>query len=137
MRFEVSYLPFENSRILSSYNHPSKQIHQYIYIMKSFTLRSGNAMPGIGLGTWKSSPGVVGEAVRAALELGYRHVDCAAAYGNEKEVGEAIRGAMDAGILERGDLFVTSKLWNTMHRPDDVKLALTKTLSDWNTSTCT
>ena len=87
-------------------------------------------MPGIGLGTWKSSPGVVGEAVRAALELGYRHVDCAAAYGNEKEVGEAIRGAMDAGILERGDLFVTSKLWNTMHRPDDVKLALTKTLSD-------
>jgi len=98
--------------------------------VKSYTLRSGNVMPGIGLGTWKSSPGVVGEAVKTALQLGYRHVDCAAIYGNQKEVGVAIKEAIDSGLVKREDLFVTSKLWNTMHHPDDVKAALSKTLED-------
>ena len=54
--------------------------------MTSFALPSGNVMPGLGLGTWKSDPGVVGDAVQSAMSMGYRHLDCAAIYGNEKEI---------------------------------------------------
>jgi diketogulonate reductase-like aldo/keto reductase len=79
-------------------------------------LLSGDEIPLIGLGTWKSKPGQVKEAVRVALEVGYRHIDCAAIYGNEKEVGEAFKEAFAANIVKREDLFVTSKLWNTKHR---------------------
>ena len=87
-------------------------------------------MPAFGLGTWKSRPDEVYHAVRTALELGYRHLDCAAIYGNEDEVGRAIEEAIAAGDLTREDLWVTSKLWNDAHLPDDVPRALEKTLSD-------
>ena len=98
--------------------------------MKSFTLYSGNVMPGIGLGTWKSDPGVVGEAVETALELGYRHLDCAHIYGNEEEIGAALKNVFDGGSVKREDIFITSKLWNTKHRPEDVEGALRGTLGD-------
>uniref|UniRef100_A0A8C6PUD5 alcohol dehydrogenase (NADP(+)) n=1 Tax=Nothobranchius furzeri TaxID=105023 RepID=A0A8C6PUD5_NOTFU len=93
--------------------------------MASFvTLSSRQRMPIIGLGTWKSSPGQVKQAVLAALECGYRHIDCAAAYGNEQEVGEALAQWVGPGkALQRDDVFVTSKLWNTMHDPEDVEEA--------------
>lgn len=65
-------------------------------------------------------------AVKTALQCGYRHLDCAGGYGNEKEVGEGIR---DSGV-KREDIFITSKLWNTKHHPDDVEDACRKTLSD-------
>ncbi|KAI2664498.1 Aldo-keto reductase family 1 member A1-A [Labeo rohita] len=88
-------------------------------------------MPAVGLGTWKSAPGQVKQAVLAALDCGYRHIDCAAAYSNEREVGEALSERLAAGQpLRREDIFVTSKLWNTKHHPDDVEEACKKSLSD-------
>ncbi len=87
-------------------------------------------MPAIGLGTWKSAPGEVFDAVLHAIKSGYRHIDCAAIYMNEKEVGKALRKAMDDGLVKREDLWVTSKLWNNAHKRDDIKPALKKTLSD-------
>jgi alcohol dehydrogenase (NADP+) len=87
-------------------------------------------MPGLGLGTWKSDPGVVGGAIQTAIEVGYRHIDCAAIYGNEAEIGVALKEVFEGGIVERDDLFLTSKLWNAEHAPEDVEPALRKTLED-------
>ena len=76
-----------------------------------FTLPNGNTIPNIGFGTWQSKDGEVCEAaVRAAIEAGYRHIDTAAAYGNEASVGKAVR---ECGIA-REELFITSKLPNKM-----------------------
>ena len=99
--------------------------------MKSFTLPSGTIMPSLGLGTWKSDAGVVSAAVNTAIDLGYRHLDCAAIYGNEKEIGSALSNVFRGDSpIQRKDLFITSKLWNTMHHPDDVEPALKQTLAD-------
>jgi len=68
--------------------------------------------------------------VFSVIKAGYRHLDCAADYGNEKEVGAGIRRAIEAGLIKREDLFVTSKLWNTFHRAEHVEAACKKTLSD-------
>lgn len=78
-------------------------------------LNNGRSIPLLGLGTWKSKPGEVKAAVRSALEAGYRHIDCAHAYGNEREIGEALKECMEAGICTRDELFITSKLWNDCH----------------------
>ncbi|XP_069671524.1 1,5-anhydro-D-fructose reductase-like [Periplaneta americana] len=94
----------------------------------SLTFNNGYKMPIIGLGTWKSKPGEVTQAVMEAIDAGYRHFDCAYIYGNETEVGEGLRIKMDAGVVKREDLFVTSKLWNTFHRPDLVEPALKESL---------
>ena len=98
--------------------------------MKALRFRNGDTMPAIGLGTWKSEPGEVGQAVETALEAGYRHIDCAAIYRNEAEVGEALQRVFARGKISREDVHVTSKLWNNAHRPEDVIPALQKTLSD-------
>jgi len=97
--------------------------------MTPLTFANGDAMPPFGLGTWKAEPGAVGAAVREALRLGYRHIDCAHIYGNEREVGEALAEAFRGG-LRREDVWVTSKLWNDSHAPDDVRPALERTLDD-------
>ncbi|XP_030625831.1 aldo-keto reductase family 1 member A1-A [Chanos chanos] len=97
----------------------------------SVSLSTGQCMPLLGLGTWKSAPGQVKQAVIAALDTGYRHIDCAAVYGNESEVGEALSERLGPGkALKREEVFVTSKLWNTKHHPDDVESACRKSLSD-------
>ncbi|KAI3372902.1 hypothetical protein L3Q82_023346, partial [Scortum barcoo] len=87
-------------------------------------------MPVVGLGTWKSALGQVKQAVLAALDCGYRHIDCAAAYSNEQEVGEALSARVGPGkALRREEVFVTSKLWNTKHHPEDVEEACRTTLA--------
>lgn len=98
--------------------------------MKKLRFQNGDTIDAIGLGTWKSDPGDVGQAVEAALEAGYRHIDCAAIYGNEPEVGEALQRVFSRGEIQREDVHITSKLWNNAHLKDDVEPALKKTLSD-------
>ncbi|AEO66465.1 ae6e9d32-61d6-48c1-b809-b1540378fd3b [Thermothielavioides terrestris] len=79
---------------------------------KTFKLNTGDSIPAIGLGTWQSRPGEVEKAVEAALRAGYRHIDTAFAYGNEKEVGEGIR----ASGVPREEIFLTTKLDNPWHK---------------------
>lgn len=87
-------------------------------------------MPTLGLGTWQSPPNKAGEAVRYALtEAGYTHVDCAAIYGNEKEIGASLKNVF-AGPVKREDVFITSKLWNSFHARDNVAKACRQTLLD-------
>ena len=98
--------------------------------MKHLKFKNGDEMPAIGLGTWKSDKGEVGEAVKIAIENGYRHIDCAAVYGNEAEIGEALAEVFKEGKVKREDLWITSKLWNNAHKSEDVLPALKKTLND-------
>ena len=98
--------------------------------MKTLSFNNNDQIDTIGLGTWKSESGKVKKAVKYALTIGYRHIDCAAVYGNEKEVGEALKEIFDEGNIKRSDVFITSKLWNNAHRKEDVKPALEQTLKD-------
>lgn len=99
--------------------------------MKYIVLNNGSKMPQIGLGTWKSGSGEVGEAVKfAILGAGYRQIDCASVYGNEKEIGQAFEEIFATGKVKREELFVTSKLWNDAHGAEDVEIACRKTLED-------
>ncbi|KAI2798727.1 hypothetical protein RDWZM_000185 [Blomia tropicalis] len=98
-------------------------------LSKTITLSNGYNLPLVGLGTWKSAPGQVYEAVKAAIDLGYRHIDCAFAYGNENEVGKALSEVIASGKVRRDELFITSKLWNTYHKRERVQLCLDKTLT--------
>lgn len=98
--------------------------------MKTLKFKNGDELFPIGLGTWKSKPGEVKEAVINALESGYKHIDCAAIYGNEKEIGEAFNEVFSKGSIKREDVWITSKLWNDAHLPKDVEPALQRTLND-------
>jgi hypothetical protein len=123
---------------------------------RHFVLNTGATVPSVGLGTWQAKPGVVGDAIYAAVKVrvllvcalfclmvlastlapaagcrrvllpvrcgcvhavvqaGYRHIDCAQAYFNEKEIGFALKRVFDEGIAKREDLFITSKLWSVL-----------------------
>lgn len=81
------------------------------------------AIPAVGFGTLIRDPLVTKEATKTALEVGYRHFDCAERYRNEEAVGDAMQGALSAGAIRREDVFVSTKLWNTNHRPERVKPA--------------
>ena len=91
----------------------------------SITLNDGNTIPQLGFGVFQIEPKDTANAVDEALKIGYRHVDTAEMYGNEKEVGEAIRSFG----LDRSDVFVTSKLSNAFHQPHDAREAFEATLS--------
>ncbi|GAV88841.1 LOW QUALITY PROTEIN: Aldo_ket_red domain-containing protein, partial [Cephalotus follicularis] len=95
-----------------------------------FELNTGAKIPSVGLGTWQAAPGVVGDAVATAIKVGYRHIDCAQAYRNEKEIGLVLKKLFDDGVVKREDLWITSKLWCTNHDPEDVSQALDSTLRD-------
>jgi D-xylose reductase len=91
---------------------------------------SHKEMPKVGFGLWKIPQNICADAVYNAIKAGYRHLDSACDYGNEVQVGEGIKRAIDDGLCTRADLWVTSKLWNTYHAKEHVKPALEKTLAD-------
>ncbi len=91
---------------------------------------SGASMPSVGLGLWKIDNAQAANLVRQAIQLGYRHLDAACDYGNEREVGEGIHQAINDKLATRDQLWITSKLWNTFHHPKHVRPALEKTLRD-------
>ncbi|KAF9353241.1 NAD(P)H-dependent D-xylose reductase (XR) [Mortierella sp. AD094] len=98
---------------------------------QSLTLQPGShKMPLLGFGTWKVPKDSTAEIVYKAIESGYRLLDCACDYGNEVQVGHGIKKAIEAGIVTREELFVTSKLWNTYHHKEHVPLAFNRTLKD-------
>lgn len=93
------------------------------------TLNTGDRLPAIGLGTWKSAPGEVARAVKEAVAAGYRHIDCAHIYGNEAEIGTAFKEIF-AGDIKREDLWITSKLWNNAHKPEHIRPAVEESLKN-------
>lgn len=96
-----------------------------------FTLYNGCGIPNMGFGTWQTPDGATAVAsVKAAIEAGYRHIDTAAVYGNEKSVGEGIKAGLKAAGIDRGELFVTSKVWNTERGYEKTIAAFKKTLAD-------
>ncbi|KAI0065744.1 Aldo/keto reductase [Artomyces pyxidatus] len=99
---------------------------------KTVTLNSGKTIPQIGLGTWLSQPNEVEHAVEWAIEAGYRHIDCAIIYQNQHEVGAALKKVIPS-VVKREDLFITSKLWNSSHQPDQVERELDETLAQLGT----
>ena len=99
---------------------------------KKYKLNNGFGIPAIGLGTWLAKESDVYNAVRTAIEVGYRHIDCAARYGNEEDIGQAIKDAIKIGDVKREELFITSKLWNDCHYPSDVQPAIEESLKKMN-----
>ncbi|XP_057333916.1 aldo-keto reductase family 1 member B1-like [Microplitis mediator] len=96
----------------------------------TIALNNGNKIPVIGLGTWRAATGVVTQIVKDAIDVGYRHFDCALVYQNEKEIGEALRAKINEGVVKREDLFITSKLWNTYHKTESVEKGIRRSLTN-------
>ena len=95
------------------------------------TLNNQHAIPNIGLGTWRLKKEKAYEVIKYALvDVGYRHIDCASIYGNEPAIGDAFHRVFTSGKAKREDVFVTSKLWNTEHHPQNVEKACKQTLKD-------
>ncbi|NJP32082.1 aldo/keto reductase [Micromonospora thermarum] len=94
------------------------------YTIPNISLNDGNSIPQLGFGVFQIAPKDTVQAVRTALDVGYRHIDTAEMYGNEAEVGQAVR---ESG-LDRREVFITSKLNNGFHRRDDARRAFDSTL---------
>ncbi|MDG2130453.1 MAG: aldo/keto reductase [Fuerstiella sp.] len=106
------------------------QRRNYHEAMETIDLKWGAKLPKVGFGFWKVEKDKAAEVCRTAIEVGYRHLDCACDYGNETEVGQGIAQAVSDGVCDREDLWVTSKLWNTYHAPEHVQAACEKSLED-------
>jgi len=97
------------------------------------TLSNGAKIPVIGLGTFGSdnyNNEIIAGAVKVAIEMGYRHIDCASVYGNEKEIGEVLSQLISEGKVKREELWITSKVWNDMHGEGDVIKSCKQSLAD-------
>ena len=88
-------------------------------------------MPAVGLGLWKIPADQTADAIVEAVKVGYRQLDGACDYGNEREAGHGLQKAIKSGLCKREDLWVTSKLWNTYHRREHVRAAAERSLRDW------
>lgn len=93
-------------------------------------LSSGGSIPVVGFGTWRAAPGETESSVYCALQSGYRHIDCAVIYANQKEVGAGIARALKEGLLKREELFVTTKVWNDSHTADRTHKSMMDSLAD-------
>jgi diketogulonate reductase-like aldo/keto reductase len=112
-----------------AYTQPSKS--DRVNHVPSVKLNNGTNMPLFGLGTWQSEKGTVASAVRNAIQLGYRLIDCAAVYKNQEEIGHVFEECFkEEAHFKREDFFIVSKLWNTCHSKDNVKQACKKSLHD-------
>ena len=98
--------------------------------MLSIPVSNSKPMPSVGLGFWKVEQSAAAALTVEAVKIGYRHLDCASDYGNEANVGDGIAEVARQGLCKRDDLWVTSKLWNTNHRPEHVRPALGRSLND-------
>ncbi|MET3127836.1 alcohol dehydrogenase (NADP+) [Arcicella rosea] len=96
--------------------------------MKYLQFSNNDRIPMLGLGTWKSAKGEIYQTVRKAIEIGYRHFDCALIYGNEHEIGQAISDAINNKEVTRNELWITSKLWNNRHKKVDIQPTIEITL---------
>lgn len=94
------------------------------------TLKNGTQIPHLGLGTWLSKPEEITEIVKYSIDIGYRLIDCAWVYGNEKEIGEGIQEKITDGTVKREDLCITTKLWNTFHEQENVVNACKESLKN-------
>ncbi|CAD5234972.1 unnamed protein product [Bursaphelenchus xylophilus] len=97
------------------------------------TLSNGVKMPIFGLGSWQSKAGEVGDAVTVALDAGYRLIDTAAIYQNEEEIGDSLQKYFQSGKLKREDVFITTKVWCSHNRPEDIEGALKDSLKKLKT----
>jgi D-xylose reductase len=100
-----------------------------MHVMK-LRLAGGDQLPAIGLGFWKIDPAVAARTVHDAVQIGYRHFDCACDYGNEAEIGHGLRDVLRSGMCRREELWITSKLWNTYHARQHVRAAVERSLRD-------
>jgi len=101
-------------------------------LIPTITLNNGYAIPAIGLGTSRAKANECEQAAKDAIDVGYRHIDSAYMYGNEKEVGNAVRAKIDEGVIKREDIFITSKLWQTFHDPKRVPQVFQRTFDNLN-----
>lgn len=109
-------------------NHTENKCEKPILNTFCGQLNTGDQIPIIGLGTWSSKGDELYEAIRVAVEAGYRHFDTAFAYQNETDIGRAIKDLISEGKITRREIFITTKLWNTCHRRDLVREALFNSL---------
>ena len=100
------------------------------FMTASISLNTGAQLPSVGFGFWKVDRPLAADVAQQAIQIGYRHLDCACDYGNESEVGQGIKKALSDGLCKREDLWVTSKLWNTYHKAEHVRQACEKSLND-------
>lgn len=115
------------SQPVTSTSAPARSFHDQV---ESISLKWGARLPMVGFGFWKVDKEKTADVCRTAIEVGYRHLDCACDYGNEAEVGQGIASAVKDGLCDREDLWVTSKLWNTYHAPEHVHMACERSLND-------
>jgi len=117
-----------SARLHQISNQTSPQLRNMSYANTKLKLNTGATIPAIGFGTWQDKDAQE-EAVLEALKAGYRHIDTARIYGTEPAVGKAIK----ASGIPRSELFITTKLWNNAHHPEDVEAALDASLKDLGT----
>ncbi|XP_027843070.2 uncharacterized protein LOC114124093 [Aphis gossypii] len=103
--------------------------------VKMVKFNNGQQYPILGLGTWQTKPELkeseqteIYNAVKSAIDIGYRHFDCAAFYNNESSIGKAIAEKIKEGVIKREEIYITSKLWNNKHKPNEVEGALKNSL---------